>query len=362
MTRIFNFSAGPAALPEEVLQQAANEMPDWQGSGMSVMEMSHRGPEFASILEKTERDFRELLGIPYNYRILFMQGGAIAQNAIIPMNLIGRAVQPATVDFIHTGYWSGRSITEARKYCNVNIAASSQASQYTIIPQQESWALSKNAAYVQICSNETVHGVEYHFTPDVGNAPLVADMSSHILSRVIDVSKFGVIFGSAQKNLGIAGLTFVIVRDDLIGYALPFCPSAFEWKSVAEHDSMFNTPPVYAIYMAGLVLRWLKQQGGVVAIEKRNKAKASMLYNYLDSTDFYHNPVENNCRSLMNVPFFLQNESLNDAFLESAKKRGLVQLRGHRTLGGIRASIYNAMPIKGVQTLIELMRDFERSH
>lgn len=366
MTRVFNFSAGPAALPEEVLRQAANEMLDWQGSGMSVMEMSHRGAEFMSILASAQNDLRELLAIPPNYRILFMQGGAVAQNAIIPMNLLGRATQPATVDFIHTGYWSGRSLDEARKYANVNIATTSEASQFTRILPRESWNLSKYAAYVHVCSNETVHGVEFQFDPNtganMGDPPLVADMSSNILSRVIDISKYGVIFGGAQKNMGIAGLTFVIVRDDLIGRALPFCPSAFDWKKVADSDSMFNTPPTYAIYIAGLVLKWLKRQGGVAAIEQRNIAKAALLYDYLDSTDFYHNPVENSCRSRMNVPFFLHDGSHNAAFLAGANDHGLVQLRGHRILGGMRASIYNAMPVEGVQSLIEYMRDFEKSH
>jgi len=361
MTRIFNFSAGPAALPAEVLRQAANEMLDWQGSGMSVMEMSHRSAEFLSILASAQSDLRELLAIPHNYRILFMQGGAVAQNAIIPMNLLGRAAQPATIDFIHTGYWSGRSLEEARKYGGVNVAATSQASKFSSIPTRESWNLSKNAAYVHVCSNETVHGIEFQLDPDISEVPLVADMSSNILSRVIDVSTYGVIFGGAQKNMGIAGLTFVIVREDLTGHALPFCPSAFNWKNVAENNSMFNTPPTYAIYMAGLVLQWLKQQGGVAAIEQRNITKAALLYDYLDSTDFYSNPVEKICRSRMNVPFFLQDETLNAAFLAGASERGLVQLRGHRVLGGMRASIYNAMPIEGVQSLIEYMRDFEKS-
>ncbi len=362
MTRAFNFSAGPAVLPEEVLQRAAQEMLDWGGSGMSVMEMSHRGPEFVSILEAAERDLRDLLAVPSTYRILFMQGGAVAQNALIPINLLGRAAQPATVDFVHTGYWSGRSIAEARNYCHVNIAATSQGSQFTSIPAQNLWALSKDAAYIHICSNETIHGVEYQFDPDTGNFPLVADMSSNILSRAIDISRYGVIFGGAQKNMGIAGLTFVIVRDDLIGRALPFCPSALDWKNVAENDSMFNTPPTYAIYIAGLVCQWLKQQGGVAAMEQRNIAKSSLLYNYLDSTDFYSNPVDRNCRSRMNVPFFLHDEALNTAFLDGASERGLLQLRGHRTVGGMRASIYNAMPVEGVQALVTYMREFEQSH
>lgn len=362
MTRPFNFSAGPAALPEEVLQQAAAEMLDWQGSGMSVMEMSHRRAEFQSILHAAQCDLRELLAMPDNYRILFMQGGAAAQNAIIPLNLVNRTSKPATIDFIHTGYWSGRSLEEARKYGTVNVAASSQAAQFTAIPERGSWQLSSDAAYVHLCSNETVHGVEFPSDPDGAGVPLVADMSSNILSRVIDVSKYGVIFGGAQKNLGIAGLTFVIVRDDLIGHALPSCPSAFDWKNVAEQDSLFNTPPAYAIYLARLVLQWLKKQGGVTTIEQRNIAKAALLYDYLDSTDFYRNPVARECRSRMNVPFFLHDEALNDAFLVGAQERGLMQLRGHRLLGGMRASIYNAMPVAGVQALVEYLRDFEKTH
>ncbi len=366
MTAVYNFSAGPAVLPKEVLEQAAAEMLDWQGSGMSVMEMSHRGPEFTSIYQTAERDLRELLAVPANYRILFMQGGAIAENAIIPMNLLGRAEQPATIDFIYTGSWSGKSIREAKKYANVNVAASSEADKFAVIPPRDSWKLSKNAAYVHICTNETIDGVEFHDTPDVAedtnSAPLVADMSSHILSRVIDVSKYGVIFGGAQKNIGPAGLTIVIVREDLLGQALPFCPSAFDWKTVADNDSMYNTPPTYAIYIAGLVFQWLKRQGGVAEIERRNIAKAALLYDYLDSTGFYVTHVDKSCRSRMNIPFYLHDESLNSAFLEGAKARGLLQLKGHKSVGGMRASIYNAMPIDGVQALVAYMKEFEKQH
>ena len=366
MTRLHNFSAGPAMLPQEVLQQAADEMLDWHGSGMSVMEMSHRGKEFVSIYEAAERDLRELLQVPTNYRILFMQGGGIAENAIIPMNLIGRKSQPAVVDFINTGSWSSKSIKEARKYCTVNVAATAESEKFTSIPARDTWKLSKEAAYVHICTNETIDGVEFHFTPDVaadtGNAPLVADMSSHILSRPVDVSKYGVIFGGAQKNIGPAGLTLVIVREDLIGHALPICPSAFDWKLVAENNSMYNTPPTYAIYIAGLVFQWLKRQGGVAAMEQRNIAKAKLLYGYFDSTDFYSNKVAKDCRSRMNVPFFLKDESLNDAFLVGAKERGLLQLKGHKSVGGMRASIYNAMPIEGVHALVDYLKDFEKKH
>lgn len=362
MTRVYNFSAGPAVLPQEVLQQAADEMLDWHGSGMSVMEMSHRGKEFISIYETAERDLRELLAIPSNYRILFLQGGGIGENAIVPMNLLGRKPQPAVADFINTGSWSSKSIKEAKKYCTVNVAASSESQKFTAIPARDTWKLSKDAAYVHICTNETIDGVEFHYTPDVGDVPLVADMSSHILSRVIDVSNYGVIFGGAQKNIGPAGLTLVIVRDDLIGHALSICPSAFDWKLVAESHSMYNTPPTYAIYIAGLVFQWLKKQGGVAAMEQRNIAKAALLYGYLDSTEFYANKVQKDCRSRMNVPFFLRDESLNEAFLAGAKECALLQLKGHKSVGGMRASIYNAMPIEGVQALVDYLKEFEKKH
>ena len=366
MGTIFNFSAGPAVLPKEVLQQAAAEMLDWHGSGMSVMEMSHRGSEFMSIIAGAESDLRELLAVPNNYKILFLQGGGLGENAIVPMNLLGRKPQLATVDFIHTGSWSGKSIKEAQKYGKVNIAASAEASGFTKIPSRDSWQLSKDAAYVHLCTNETIDGVEYQFSPEVGSdtgdAPIVADMSSHILSRVFDVSKYGVIFGGAQKNIGPAGLTIVIVREDLLGHALPCCPSAFDWKIVADNDSMYNTPPTYSIYIAGLVFKWLKHQGGVAAMEQKNIAKSNLLYDYLDATDFYENRIAKDSRSRMNVPFFLKNEALNAEFLLAAKARGLLQLKGHKSVGGMRASIYNAMPIEGVQALLAFMQDFAQQH
>ena len=362
MTRVYNFSAGPAVLPQEVLQQAADEMLDWHGSGMSVMEMSHRGKEFISIYEAAERDLRELLSVPSNYRILFLQGGGLGENAIVPMNLLGRKSQPSVADFIHTGSWSGKSIKEAKKYCSVNIAATSESAKFAFIPRRDTWKLSKDAAYVHICTNETIDGVEFQYTPDVGDVPLVADMSSHILSRVIDVSKYGVIFGGAQKNIGPAGLTIAIVREDLIGHALSICPSAFDWKLVAENNSMYNTPPTYGIYIAGLVFQWLKRQGGVAAMEQRNIAKAALLYDYLDSTDFYSNHIAKDCRSRMNVPFFLADESLNETFLAGAKERNLLQLKGHKSVGGMRASIYNAMPMEGVQALVKYLKEFEKKH
>ena len=341
-------------------------MLDWHGSGMSVMEMSHRGKEFTSIIADAQRDLRDLLAVPDNYKVLFLQGGGIGENAIVPMNLLGRKPQPATVDFVATGIWSKKSLSEAKKYADVNVAASSEDIKFTAVPARDRWQLSKDAAYVHVCTNETINGVEYNFTPDIaadtGNAPLVADMSSHILSRVIDVESYGVIFGGAQKNIGPAGLTLVIVREDLIGHALPICPSAFDWKIVADNDSMYNTPPTYAIYIAGLVFQWLKRQGGVAAIEKRNIEKAALLYGYLDSTDFYNNPVNQDCRSRMNVPFFLHDEGLNDAFLAGAKECRLLQLKGHKSVGGMRASIYNAMPIDGVQALVDYLKEFEKKN
>ena len=358
MTHIYNFSAGPAVLPREVLQQAAAEMLYWHGSGMSVMEMSHRGPEFISIYSQAVADLRELLAVPANYKILFLQGGGLGENAIVPMNLVGRRPQPATVDFVHTGSWSGKSIAEAARYAKVNVAARHEAG-FTAVPPQESWKLTPGAAYLHICTNETIDGVEYNFVPTVqGDTPIVADMSSHILSRVIDVSKYGVIFAGAQKNIGPAGLTLVIVREDLLGHALSICPSAFDWKIVADHDSMYNTPPTYAIYIAGLVFAHLKRQGGVAAVEQRNIAKAKLLYAALDLDDFYANRVAPENRSRINVPFYLRDETRNEEFLAGAQARGLLQLRGHKSVGGMRASIYNAMPIEGVQALVDYLNEF----
>jgi phosphoserine aminotransferase len=359
MTRVFNFSAGPAALPEPVLRQAADEMLDWHGSGMSVMEMSHRGPEFIAIHAEAESLLRKLLAVPANYKVLFMQGGAIGENAIVPMNML-RGKNKA--DYIDTGEWSKKSIKEAQKYCSVNVAASSKDSAYTRIPPRESWRLDKDAAYVHITGNETIGGVEYHFTPDVGAVPLVADLSSNILSRPLDVSKYGLIYGGAQKNIGPAGLTIVIVRDDLIGQAMPLCPSAFDYKIVADNDSMYNTPPTYAIYIAGLVFKWIEKQGGLAALEAHNRSKAALLYDCLDGTGFYTCPVAREDRSLMNVPFRLPDERLDKPFLDGAQSRGMVQLKGHRSVGGMRASLYNAMPIDGVRALVAYMKEFEAQH
>ena len=359
MTRVFNFSAGPGALPEPVLRQAAEEMLDWHGSGMSVMEMSHRGPQFMSIAAEAQALLRGLLAVPANYKVLFMQGGALGENAIVPMNLLRGKT---SIDFIDTGEWSKKSIAEARKYAAVNVAASAAASGYTTIPPRADWKLDPDAAYVHICSNETIGGVEYHFTPDVGSVPLVADMSSSLLSRPVDVASYGLVYGGAQKNIGPAGLTIVIVRDDLIGQALPSTPSAFDYKVVADNDSMYNTPPTYAIYIAGLVFKWLQDQGGLAAMAAHNRAKATLLYDFIDASSFFSSPVARDCRSLMNVPFKLKNESLDGTFLKGAEERGMVQLKGHRVVGGMRASLYNAMPLAGVQALVAYMKEFEAAH
>jgi phosphoserine aminotransferase len=359
MTRVFNFSAGPAALPEPVLRQAAEEMLDWHGSGMSVMEMSHRGKEFIAIATEAEALLRELLAVPANYKVLFMQGGAIAENAIVPMNLLrgkGKA------DYVDTGEWSKKSIKEAKKYCAVNVAASAADTNYTTIPPRAGWKLDPEAAYVHICGNETIGGVQYHWTPDTGGVPLVSDMSSEILSRPVDVSKYGLIYAGAQKNIGPSGLTLVIVRDDLLGQPHPLLPTAFDYKTVADNESMYNTPPTYAIYIAGLVFKWLKAQGGLAAMEAHNRAKAALLYDYLDTTAFYKAPVARDCRSWMNVPFKLADEALDAEFLKGAEARGMVQLKGHRSVGGMRASIYNAMPLAGVQALVAYMKEFEARH
>ncbi|MFN0182661.1 MAG: 3-phosphoserine/phosphohydroxythreonine transaminase [Aquabacterium sp.] len=359
MHRAINFSAGPAALPESVLRQAAAEMLDWQGSGMSVMEMSHRGKEFVAIHARAEALLRELLAVPAGYKVLFLQGGAIGENAIVPLNLLGQA---RSIDFVDTGEWSKKTLKEAKKYAAAHVVASSAATGYDRVPARDSWQLDPDAAYVHICSNETIGGVEYHFTPDVGSVPLVADMSSSILSRPVDVSKYGLIYGGAQKNIGPAGLTIVIVRQDLLGRALPICPSAFHFKEQSEAESMLNTPPTYAIYIAGLVFEWIQAQGGLAAMETRNRAKAALLYDYLDSTAFYVNPVQRDSRSLMNVPFKLKDDALDAPFLKGAEARGMVQLKGHRSVGGMRASIYNAMPVEGVQALVSYMKEFEASH
>jgi phosphoserine aminotransferase len=357
MSRIFNFSAGPAMLPAEVLSRAGDEILDWHGSGMSVMEMSHRGKEFIAIAADAEKDLRELLAIPSSYKVLFLQGGATLQFAQIPMNLLrgkGKA------DYVSTGEWSKKAIKEAKQYCDAHIAASSEDKNFTYAPKQ--WNVRKDAAYVHYCSNETIGGVEFHTVPSHGDIPLVADASSHFLSRPIDVAKFGLIYAGAQKNVGPAGLTIVIVREDLLGNVAKGTPSILDYKAQAEADSMLNTPATYSIYVAGLVFKWLKALGGVAAMEKKNIQKAKLLYDYLDTTPFYRNPVAKEDRSRMNIPFTLHDAKLDEEFLKGATKQGMVQLKGHRSVGGMRASIYNAMPLEGVQRLVEYMKEFEKRH
>ena len=359
MDRIFNFSAGPATLPLAVLEQARDELINWRGCGMSVMEMSHRGKEYISIHAEAEADLRTLLGIPANYKVLFLQGGATAQFAMIPMNLLrGKP----SADYLYTGEWSKKAIKEAKRYGAVNVIASSEDRNFSYAPARATWKLDPNAAYVHITSNETIGGVEIFDTPDVGNVPLVADMSSNILSRPIDVTKYGLIYAGAQKNIGPAGVTVVIVRDDLIGQTIPGTPTMFDYKVQAEADSMYNTPPTYGIYIAGLVFKHLLAKGGLAAMEECNRAKAKLIYDLLDASSLYTSPVPLENRSLMNVPFTLKDAALDEEFLKQAKANGLAQLKGHKSVGGMRASIYNAMPIEGVKALVAFMKDFEKAH
>ncbi len=358
MDRVFNFSAGPAALPLEVLEQAQAELVNWHGSGMSVMEMSHRGKEYMGIQAAAEADLRELLGIPANYKVLFLQGGASQQFAAIPMNLLrGKG----SADYLNTGEWSKKGIKEAKKYCAVNVIASSEDKNFSYAPAQSTWKLDPNAAYVHITQNETIGGVEMFWTPETGDIPLVSDMSSNILSRPIDVSKYGLIYAGAQKNIGPAGLTIVVVRDDLIGQTLPGTPTMLDYKIHADNESMYNTPPTYAIYVAGLVFKMLKAKGGLAEMEKVNRAKAKILYDVLDASTFFNSPVALENRSLMNIPFTLEDATLDEEFLKGAKARGMIQLKGHRSVGGMRASIYNAMPVEGVQALADYMKEFEKT-
>jgi phosphoserine aminotransferase len=360
MARVFNFSAGPAVLPEEVLQQARDELIDWRGSGTSVMEMSHRGKEFMAIAEKAEADLRELLNIPASYKVLFLQGGASAQFAMVPMNLL-RGKKSA--DYVNTGEWSKKAIKEAKLFGAVNVAASSEATKFTTVPGQKDWKLDPNAAYLHYTPNETIGGLEFNFVPDAGSVPLVADMSSTILSRPIDVTRYGLIYAGAQKNIGPAGLTIVIVREDLIGQTAPGTPSMCDYKIHADNGSMYNTPPTYAWYIAGLVFEWLKKKGGLKAMGEINARKAGKLYAYIDASGgFYKNPVEKQSRSWMNVPFTLKSETLDEAFLKGAKAAGLVQLKGHRSVGGMRASIYNAMPEAGIDALMAYMQEFAKKN
>jgi len=355
MTRVFNFGAGPGTLPEEVLLQAADEMLDWHGSGQSVMEMSHRGKNFISIAEEAEADLRKLLEVPDGYHVLFLQGGASLQFEMIPMNLIqGRAVS----DYILTGEWAKKAVNAAKGLADVNVAASAEDRSFTYVPAPSQWQLSTNAAYVHYTANETIGGVEFGWIPDVGDVPLVSDMSSNLLSRSLDVSRLGLIYAGAQKNIGPAGLTLVIVREDLIGIGEPAPPAMLDYATHAKARSLYNTPPTFAVYVAGLVFRWLLENGGLAAAEQRNIAKAKLLYDVIDSSEFYLNPVNKADRSRMNVPFRLADPQLDADFLAGAAKHDLVELKGHRSVGGMRASLYNAMPIEGVQALVNYMSEF----
>jgi phosphoserine aminotransferase len=354
MSRVYNFSAGPAMLPETVLLKAREEMLDWNGSGMSVMEMSHRGKEYLSIAAQAEADLRELMAIPHNYKVLFLQGGASSQFAMIPMNLS----KGGKADYLNTGSWSKKAISEAKRYCQVNVAGGRSEGKYDV-PQQAQLQLSADAAYLHYTPNETIEGIEFPYIPESA-APLVADMSSTILSRPVDVSQYGLIYAGAQKNVGPAGLTLVIIRDDLIGSPINGTPTMFDYKIHADNESMYNTPATYSWYLAGLVFQWMKELGGLEAMARINERKASKLYGAIDASSFYHNPVQPECRSWMNIPFTLANPELDKEFLEGASKAGLKTLKGHRSVGGMRASIYNAMPEAGVDALIAFMAEFER--
>ncbi|GAV20274.1 phosphoserine aminotransferase [Mariprofundus micogutta] len=358
MARKFNFSAGPAMLPTAVIERAQAEMLDWNGSGMSTMEMSHRGKEYMSIATKAEQDLRDVMAIPDNYKVLFLQGGASSQFAAIPLNLLG---DKTSADYLNTGMWSKKAIAEAKRYCTVNIVADTSDNGFTTVPTQAELNLNPDAAYVHYTPNETIGGVEFDYIPETNGVPLIADMSSTILSRPIDVSKFGMIYAGAQKNIGPAGLTIVIIRDDLLGNASANTPTMFNYATHADNDSMYNTPATYAWYMAGLVFEWIKEQGGLEAIAVVNKRKADKLYAVIDSSDFYGSPVAKNGRSWMNVPFTLADADLDAAFLKSAAENGLITLKGHRSVGGMRASIYNAMPEEGVDALVAFMKEFESS-
>ncbi len=357
--RPFNFSPGPATLPEAVLDRAREEMLDYAGSGMSVMEMSHRGTHFSAIAEAAEADLRELLSVPGHYRVLFLQGGATGQFAAVPLNLLG---ERDGADYLDTGSWSRKAIAEARHHCRVNVVASGRDGGYTSIPGPESWRLDPGAAYLHYTPNETIGGVEFHTVPEAGAVPLVADMSSTLLSRPLDVGRFGLIYAGAQKNIGPAGLTVVIVREDLLGRARETVPGVLDYRLQAENGSMYNTPPTYAWYLAGLVFQWIKAQGGLDGMAARNRRKAETLYRAIDASDFYSNPVDPAARSWMNVPFILADARLDKVFLEASRSAGLLNLKGHRSVGGMRASLYNAMPQAGVDALIAFMGEFERRH
>ncbi|MFO0336682.1 MAG: 3-phosphoserine/phosphohydroxythreonine transaminase [Pseudomonadota bacterium] len=358
--RVYNFAAGPAMLPLEVLEQAREELTDWRSGGMSIMEISHRSKAFVGVAQQAEQDLRDLLGVPANYRVLFLQGGATGQFSAVPLNLAG---PQAHVDYVNTGAWSKKAIAEARKYTpNVHVVADGKDSEYFAIPPETGWKRTPGAAYLHYTPNETIAGVEFHWIPQAGDVPLVADMSSTILSRPLDVSRFGVIYAGAQKNIGPSGLTLVIVRDDLLGRAQPDTPTVVDWAAMAADGSKLNTPPTFGWYLAGLVFQWLKRQGGLAAMGERNRAKAERLYGYIDGSGFYSNPIDRACRSWMNVPFRLPNAELEKPFAQEAAKAGLTNLEGHRSVGGMRASIYNAMPIEGIDALVAFMKDFAARH
>ena len=357
--RVFNFAAGPATLPLPVLEQASREMTDWQGSGMSVMEISHRSKAFVAVVEQAERDLRELMRIPSNYKVLFLQGGATGQFTAIPLNL---SAPGAVVDYLITGTWSQKAIAEAGRYCTVHVVADEAASRYSTVPAAGSWTVSPGATYVHYTPNETIGGVEFNYVPDTGSVPLVADMSSTILSRPIDVSRFGLIYAGAQKNIGPSGLVLVIVREDLLGRARPQTPPIWDYAVMAREGSMLNTPPTFGIYIAGLIFEWLKREGGLEVIGERNRRKAELLYNFIDASGYYRSPVARNARSWMNVPFTIPDPALEKMFCSEALAAGLANLEGHRLVGGMRASIYNATPLQGVEALIAFMRDFQQRH
>ncbi len=359
MSRVYNFNAGPAVLPPEVLQQVREDIPSWKNSRMSVMEVSHRGKDFIATAEKAEQDLRDLMAIPDDYSVLFLQGGATLQFAMVPLNL---STAGDTVDYVQTGSWSKKAIGEARRYCEVNIAADGSDGNFTDIPAEKDWQLSNDAAYVHITPNETIAGVEYHFIPEVGEVPLVADMSSNILSRPIDVARYGLIYAGAQKNIGPAGITLVIIRNNLINQHRPETPTLLTYDAFASSGSMTNTPPTFAWYVAGLVFEHLKKRGGLDVVAEVNTRKAKKLYAAIDSSAFYSNPVQKHCRSIMNIPFILADAELDALFLQQSDALGLKNLKGHRSVGGMRASIYNAMPEEGVDALISFMRDFEKEN
>jgi len=356
---VYNFGAGPAMLPREVMQLARAEFLDWHGAGMSVMEMSHRSDEFMSIATQTEADFRELLAIPENYKVLFLQGGASSQFAMVPLNLLAGK---NTADYFHTGIWSGKALKEAKRFCKVNVIADDDNDTLLSVPEAETWSLDPDAAYVYYTDNETISGVQFPIIPDVADVPLVTDMTSNLLSKPLDISRYGVIFAGAQKNIGPSGLVVVIVREDFLGHAPKNVPSMYDYAIQAKSNSMYNTPPTYSWYMSGLVLKWIREQGGLEAMERMSLARSDSLYQAIDESDFYNNPVAARYRSRMNVPFTLIDDSLNEKFANEAKDHGLVALQGHRSVGGMRASMYNAMPGEGVDALITFMQEFERTN